>query len=82
MSALETKGLVRRLAEPDLVALPGDKASFLAGGEFPVPISANVGRLHHAVDPVQAVRRGIGFRADGARRRCHQFAARSVRERT
>lgn len=38
VSALETKGLVRRLAEPDLVALSGDKASFLAGGEFPVPI--------------------------------------------
>lgn len=38
VSALETKGLVRRLAEPDLVALSGDAASFLAGGEIPVPI--------------------------------------------
>jgi pilus assembly protein CpaC len=38
ISALETKGLVRRLAEPDLVALSGDAASFLAGGEIPVPI--------------------------------------------
>ena len=38
ISALETKGLVRRLAEPDLVALSGDTASFLAGGEIPVPI--------------------------------------------
>ena len=37
LSALETKGLIRRLAEPDLVALSGDTASFLAGGEFPVP---------------------------------------------
>jgi pilus assembly protein CpaC len=37
LSALETKGLVRRLAEPDLVALSGDTAAFLAGGEFPVP---------------------------------------------
>ena len=37
LTALETKGLVRRLAEPDLVALSGDTASFLAGGEFPVP---------------------------------------------
>src|ERR1700738_1060583 len=37
VNALETKGLVRRLAEPDLVALSGDTASFLAGGEFPVP---------------------------------------------
>lgn len=36
ISALETKNLVRRLAEPDLVALSGDMAAFLAGGEFPV----------------------------------------------
>jgi pilus assembly protein CpaC len=38
ISALETKGLVRRLAEPNLIALSGDSARFLAGGEFPVPI--------------------------------------------
>ena len=38
ISALETKGLVRRLAEPNLIALSGDAARFLAGGEFPVPI--------------------------------------------
>ncbi len=38
VSALESKGLVRRLAEPDLVALSGDTASFLAGGEFPIPV--------------------------------------------
>jgi pilus assembly protein CpaC len=37
ITALETKGLVRRLAEPDLVALSGDTASFLAGGQIPVP---------------------------------------------
>ena len=37
LTALEEKGLIRRLAEPDLVALSGDTASFLAGGEFPVP---------------------------------------------
>ena len=38
LSALEGKGLVRRLAEPDLIALSGDGANFLAGGEFPVPV--------------------------------------------
>lgn len=38
ISALESKGLVRSLAEPDLVALSGDTASFLAGGEIPVPV--------------------------------------------
>jgi pilus assembly protein CpaC len=41
ISALETKGLVRRLAEPNLIALSGDAARFLAGGEFPVPIPNN-----------------------------------------
>lgn len=38
ISALETKGVLRRLAEPNLIALSGDAARFLAGGEFPVPI--------------------------------------------
>src|SRR5262245_18342275 len=38
LTALETKGVVRRLAEPDLIALSGDTASFLAGGEYPVPV--------------------------------------------
>lgn len=37
--ALEERGLARRLAEPNLVALSGDTASFLAGGEFPFPVS-------------------------------------------
>jgi pilus assembly protein CpaC len=37
--ALEEKGLVRRLAEPNLTALSGSKASFLAGGEFPIPLA-------------------------------------------
>ena len=40
ITALETQGLVRRLAEPNLMALSGDSARFLAGGEFPVPIAA------------------------------------------
>ncbi|HWP26983.1 MAG TPA: type II and III secretion system protein family protein [Xanthobacteraceae bacterium] len=38
VTALETQGLVRRLAEPTLIALSGDSASFHAGGEFPVPV--------------------------------------------
>lgn len=37
--ALETKGLIKTLAEPNLVAMSGDTANFLAGGEFPIPIS-------------------------------------------
>ncbi|MEM9670619.1 MAG: type II and III secretion system protein family protein [Pseudomonadota bacterium] len=39
LNALEEKGVLRTLARPNLVALSGDTASFLAGGEFPVPIA-------------------------------------------
>jgi pilus assembly protein CpaC len=35
--ALTSKGLLKSLAEPNLIALPGREASFLAGGEFPYP---------------------------------------------
>ncbi|MGH6996916.1 MAG: type II and III secretion system protein family protein, partial [Phenylobacterium sp.] len=38
LQALEEKGVVRTLARPNLVALSGQKASFLAGGEFPFPV--------------------------------------------
>ena len=37
IEALETKGMVRTLAEPNVVAISGQQASFLAGGEIPVP---------------------------------------------
>ncbi len=37
--ALETAGLVHTLAEPDMTAVSGETAKFLAGGEFPVPVS-------------------------------------------
>ncbi len=46
IDALESKGFARTLAEPNLVALSGDDASFLAGGEYPVPVySAEDGNL-------------------------------------
>jgi pilus assembly protein CpaC len=38
LTALEQKGAIRELARPNLVAMSGQEASFLAGGEFPVPI--------------------------------------------
>jgi pilus assembly protein CpaC len=38
LNALEQKGLFKSLAEPNLVALDGHEASFLAGGEFPFPV--------------------------------------------
>jgi pilus assembly protein CpaC len=43
LDALERKGLVNTLAEPTLVALSGETASFLAGGEFPVPVAQDAG---------------------------------------
>jgi len=36
--ALQTQGAIRELAEPNLIAMDGQEASFLAGGEYPVPI--------------------------------------------
>jgi pilus assembly protein CpaC len=39
IQALERIGLVHTLAEPNLTAISGEAAKFLAGGEFPVPIS-------------------------------------------
>lgn len=43
IEALETKGLVRTLAEPNLTALSGQQAEFLAGGEIPVPVPSDDG---------------------------------------
>ena len=44
IKALQTKGLFQSLAEPNLVAESGKEASFLAGGEFPVPIAQGARR--------------------------------------
>ena len=38
LTALEQKGLARTLAKPNLIAMSGEEASFLAGGEFPYPV--------------------------------------------
>ena len=42
VDALEEKGLIKVLAEPNLVAMSGDTANFLAGGEFPVPVASDL----------------------------------------
>jgi pilus assembly protein CpaC len=44
LEALEQKGVVRFLAEPNLVALSGQEAKFLAGGEYPIPVAQNDGQ--------------------------------------
>ena len=43
LEALESKGMVRTLAEPNLTALSGQEAKFLAGGEYPIPVSSSDG---------------------------------------
>jgi pilus assembly protein CpaC len=43
INALEQRGVARTLAEPNLVALSGDTANFLAGGEYPFPVPGSLG---------------------------------------
>jgi pilus assembly protein CpaC len=45
LEALEQKGVVRTLAEPNLIALSGQEAKFLAGGEYPIPVSQQGGTI-------------------------------------
>lgn len=45
LEALESRGVVRTLAEPNLTALSGQEARFLAGGEYPVPVSSDNGTV-------------------------------------
>jgi len=45
IQALEEKGVLRTLARPNLVAISGEKASFLAGGEFPFPVPEDLNKI-------------------------------------
>ena len=45
VDALEDEGLVKVMAEPNLTALSGETASFLAGGEFPILVPDSDGRI-------------------------------------
>lgn len=45
LRALERDGLVKTLAEPNLTAVSGEPARFLAGGEFPVPVVDSLGQV-------------------------------------
>ncbi len=51
LEALELRGMVRTLAEPNLTALSGQEARFLAGGEYPVPVSQEDGRISVVYKP-------------------------------
>ncbi|HEY3696292.1 type II and III secretion system protein family protein [Phenylobacterium sp.] len=59
LKAFERVGLVRTLAEPNLTAVSGESAKFLAGGEFPVPTGQdNTGRVSIEFKPFGV---GLGF---------------------
>jgi pilus assembly protein CpaC len=60
LQALEQKGLAKTLAEPNLVALSGQEANFLAGGEIPIPVAQNAG-LSNAIT-VEYKEFGVGLR--------------------
>ena len=59
VTALEENGLVRMLAEPNLLATNGQEGSFIAGGEFPVPVSQGGGAGAGAAVTVQYQEYGI-----------------------
>jgi pilus assembly protein CpaC len=56
IDALKQDGLVRILAEPTLIALSGQSARFLAGGEFPVPVPQGLGTV-----AIEYKRFGVGL---------------------
>jgi pilus assembly protein CpaC len=59
LDAFEQVGLVRTLAEPNLTAVSGESAQFLAGGEFPVPTGEdNTGKVTIEFKPYGV---GLGF---------------------
>ena len=59
VKAMERNGLIRTLAEPNLTAISGEKADFLAGGEYPVPSGFKNGELSVEFKPFGVA---LGFR--------------------
>ena len=58
LRAMENDGLLRTLAEPTLTAISGESAKFLAGGEFPIPVSQDAGQVAVEFKPFGV---GLGF---------------------
>ena len=58
IQALERVGLARTLAEPNITTISGEPAKFLAGGEFPVPVSQENNRISVEFKPFGV---GLGF---------------------
>lgn len=58
LNALERVGVLRTLAEPNLTAISGESAKFLAGGEYPVPVAQDEGTIGIEFKPYGV---GLGF---------------------
>lgn len=61
LRALEEDGLVHTLAEPNLTAISGETANFLAGGEFPIPVAQGGSGINNTAITVQFKQFGIGL---------------------
>ena len=59
LSLLEQKGLAHTLAEPSLVATSGQTASYLAGGEFPIPVAQSGGSSTSSAITIQYKEFGV-----------------------
>jgi pilus assembly protein CpaC len=59
LKVLRTEGAFRELAEPNLIAMDGQQASFLAGGEFPVPVVQGGGSGNNVAMSVEFKEYGI-----------------------
>ena len=70
IQALERIGLVKTLAEPNLTAVSGESARFLAGGEYPIPVVDNTGA-------VSVVYKEFGVRSPSRRSSCPKAASAS-----
>ena len=71
---LQQKNVLQILAEPNLMAINGQPAHFLAGGEFPYPVVAGHryrGQFSDRHHSVQAIWREAGVRANDHGRRLH-----------
>ena len=69
LRAMERAGVIRTLAEPNLTAISGESANFLAGGEFPMPGSYTCDPIDAELpipDPVEEIRRRAQLHAGRA----------------
>lgn len=62
LSALEEKGLARTLAEPNIVAMSGQEAQFLVGGEIPIPVARDNSNTGFSTITVDYKEFGVGLK--------------------